>query len=123
MSAYLLLVIAIGFEIAATLGLKAADGFSRLGPSVLVALGYVMSFWLLGLSLKQGLNLSVGYALWAAAGTAAVAVLSVWIYQESLSRTSIAGIAIVVVGVALIELGATSHEVESSSSSAVRDGG
>lgn len=105
MSAYALLALAIGFEIAATLGLKAADGFSRVGISVLVALGYTCSIGLLGLSLKQGLNLSIGYALWAAVGTAAVAVLSVWIFRESLSPMAIVGIAIVILGVVLIEVG------------------
>jgi small multidrug resistance pump len=122
MSAYLLLVLAIGFEIAATLGLKASDGWSRPGISVLVALGYVASIGLLGLSLKQGLNLSIGYALWAAVGTAAVAVLSVWIFSERLGPLTIAGIAIVIVGVVLIEVGSTSHEPESGSVM-VRDSG
>lgn len=107
MSAYLLLVLAICFEVAATLGLKATDGFSRIGVSALVAAGYVCSIGLLSLSLKNGLNLSIGYALWAAVGTAAVAVLSVWIYSERLGPLAIAGIAIVIAGVVCIELGTT----------------
>mgnify|MGYP006206294991 CR=1 FL=1 len=59
MSTYLLLAIAIAFEIAATMGLKASDGFSRVGVTVLVVIGYVCSFALLGLALKQGLEVSV----------------------------------------------------------------
>jgi small multidrug resistance pump len=108
MSAYLLLVLAIGFEVASTLGLKASDGWTRPGISVLVAVGYVASLGLLGLSLKQGLDLSIGYALWAAVGTAAVAVLSVWIFREQLTPMAIAGIAVVILGVVLIEVGSVS---------------
>ena len=112
MSTYLLLAIAIAFEIAATMGLKASDGFSRVGVTVLVVIGYVCSFALLGLALKQGLEVSVGYAVWSATGTAMVAVLGVLIYRETLSPLAVAGIAIVVIGVVLIHVGSPPAEAD-----------
>lgn len=105
MSAYGLLVGAIACEIVATLSLKAADGFSRLLPSVIVVIGYATAFALLGFALQRGLDVGVGYAIWSAVGTTAVAILGVLLFRESLSVTAIGGIALIILGVVLIELG------------------
>ncbi|GAB2662878.1 SMR family transporter [Prescottella soli] len=105
MSAYGLLAGAIACEIVATLSLKAADGFSRLLPSVIVVIGYATAFALLGFALQRGLDVGVGYAIWSAVGTTAVAVLGVLLFRESLSVTAIGGIALIIAGVVLIELG------------------
>lgn len=105
MSAYGLLAGAIVCEIVATLSLKAADGFSRLLPSVIVVIGYAAAFALLGFALQRGLDVGVGYAIWSAVGTTAVAILGVLLFRESLSVTAIGGIALIILGVVLIELG------------------
>ena len=59
---------AIATEVAATVALKEADGFSRLLPSAIVVIGYGLSFWFLALALKH-LELSLVYAVWAGLGT------------------------------------------------------
>lgn len=105
MSAVQLLVLAILFEVGATLCLKASDGFSRAGFSALVVVGYVCSFAALGLALKNGLDLSTGYAIWSAAGTSLIAVLGVWVFRESLSPTAVLGVVLIVVGVVLVHVG------------------
>ena len=109
MIAYVLLAGAIVCEIVATLSLKASEGFSKLPPSILVVIGYVCSFTLLGLALGRGLPISVGYAIWAAAGTTLVAILGVVFFRESLSGMAIAGIALIIGGVALLNLGNSEH--------------
>jgi small multidrug resistance pump len=107
--AYVLLAGAIVCEIVATLSLKVSEGFSKLPPSLLVVIGYVSSFTLLGLALNRGLPVSVGYAIWAAAGTTIVAILGVVFFRESLSGVAIAGLALIVVGVGLLNFGSTGH--------------
>lgn len=109
MIAYVLLAGAIVCEIVATLSLKVSEGFSKLPPSLLVVIGYVSSFTLLGLALNRGLPVSVGYAIWAAAGTTIVAILGVVFFRESLSGVAIAGLALIVVGVGLLNFGSTGH--------------
>ncbi|MDV7354612.1 SMR family transporter [Rhodococcus oxybenzonivorans] len=113
MIAYVLLAGAIVCEIVATLSLKVSEGFSKLPPSLLVVIGYVSSFTLLGLALNRGLPVSVGYAIWAAAGTTIVAILGVVFFRESLSGVAIAGLALIVVGVGLLNLGSTGHGTSS----------
>ena len=48
-----LLGAAILSEVMATTALKASDGFTRLGPSLLAGLGYCISFYLLAQVMKQ----------------------------------------------------------------------
>ncbi|WP_433609746.1 DMT family transporter [Prescottella agglutinans] len=125
MSAYGLLAGAIACEIVATLSLKAADGFSRLLPSVIVVIGYATAFALLGFALQRGLDVGVGYAIWSAVGTTAVAILGVLLFRESLSFMAIGGIALIIAGVVLIELGngatARSPEQPDPAAAVVRD--
>lgn len=105
MGIYLLLFGAIVSEVTGTLALKASEGFSRLVPSLIVVIGYGLSFLLLGLALSRGLSVGVGYAIWAAVGTALIAILGVVFFRESLSWAAVAGIVLIVIGVVLIEVG------------------
>lgn len=90
--------LAIGTEIAATVSLKASAGFTKPWPSVVVVLGYVASFALLAKALKD-LEVGVAYAIWSAVGTAAVALLGIWLFGEQASWTKAFWIAVIVVGV------------------------
>ncbi|MFD7906409.1 DMT family transporter [Kitasatospora sp. NPDC059722] len=100
---YLLLALAILSEVCATSCLKLTEGFSKFWPSVGVGVGYVLSFALLGRALKH-IPVSVAYAVWSGAGTAAVAGIGVVAFGESLGRLQIAGIALIIVGVVVLNL-------------------
>ncbi|GAA4868380.1 multidrug efflux SMR transporter [Kitasatospora terrestris] len=103
---YVLLALAIAAEVCATSMLKLTDGFSRLWPSLGVALGYMLSFLLLGRALKH-IPVSVAYAVWSGVGTAAVAAIGATLFGETLGRLQWLGIAVVIVGVVLINLRST----------------
>lgn len=112
-AAYSLLGLAIGCEVVATLALRATSGFTRLAPSIAVVIGYVACFFFLGLALKAGLDLNVGYAIWSGAGTAVIAVVSTILFDERLTPAALAGIALVIGGVVLVHVGSgTGHEAE-----------
>ncbi|BAJ31365.1 MULTISPECIES: multidrug efflux SMR transporter [Kitasatospora] len=100
---YVLLGLAIASEVCATSLLKLTDGFSRLWPSLAVAAGYVLSFALLGRALKH-LPVSVAYAVWSGAGTAAVAAIGAVFFGEPLGRPQWCGIVLVIAGVVLLNL-------------------
>jgi small multidrug resistance pump len=105
MAAYLLLALAIAAEVTGTISLKLSDGFSKLGPSLVVAAGYLVAFVALSLVLKMGVPVGVAYAIWAAAGVAAVALIGVFFLDERINLTMVGGLLLVVGGVVLIELG------------------
>ena len=104
--AYLFLALAIVSEVVATVSLKLSEGFSRLGPSVVVVVGYLLAFGLLSQALSRGLGVSVAYGVWAAAGVALVAVAGAVLLGESLTWVQVGGIALVIGGVLALELGA-----------------
>ncbi|MER5636637.1 multidrug efflux SMR transporter [Kitasatospora sp. NPDC002227] len=101
--AVLLLVLAITSEVCATSCLKLTEGFTKLYPSLGVGAGYALSFFLLGKALKH-IPVSVAYAVWSGAGTAAVAGIGVVAFGEQLGRAQWLGIALIIVGVVVLNL-------------------
>jgi small multidrug resistance pump len=100
----LLLALAIAAEVAATLSLRASDGFTKLLPSVVVVIGYAVSFALLAIVLK---HIAVGttYAIWAGAGTAAIAVIGIVALGEPATALKVASIGLIIAGVIGLNLG------------------
>lgn len=106
---YLFLASAILSEVIATLSLRASDGFSRWPFVAVLVVGYVLSFVALSAALGRGVPLGLAYGIWAAVGVAAVAVLSIPLFGETLSRLQVGGLVLVIAGVVALELGAASH--------------
>ncbi|CAL9583660.1 DMT family transporter [Streptomyces pilosus] len=101
---YLLLAGAIAAEVCATTAMKYSDGFSRLWPSLLTVLGYIVSFALLAQTLRT-VAVGTAYAIWAGVGTAAIATIGVAFLGEGLTVAKAAGIALIIVGVVVLNLG------------------
>ncbi|MEU5085713.1 multidrug efflux SMR transporter [Streptomyces sp. NPDC021356] len=101
---YLFLAGAIAAEVAGTTAMKYSEGFSRPAPSVLTALGYLISFALLAQTLKT-LHVGTAYAIWSGIGTAAIATIGVAFLGEGMTLTKVAGIALIIVGVVVLNLG------------------
>lgn len=101
--AYLYLFIAIISEVIATLSLKASSGFSKLTPSIVVIVGYAISFVLLSLVLKT-VPVGIAYASWSGLGIIFVSVMSYSLYGQKLDVVAIGGIVLIIAGVLLINL-------------------
>ncbi len=101
---WVLLGLAIASEVSGTLLLKATDGFTRLWPSIGVALAYVISFALLGQALKS-IGVAVAYAIWSGVGTVGVAVAATVLFGERLTVPILLGMAMVIAGVVVMNLG------------------
>lgn len=94
---------AIVSEVIATSALKASDGFTRPWPSLLVIGGYAAAFYLLSLTLRS-IPIGVAYAIWSGLGIALISVIGWVLYGQSLDRAALAGIALIVAGVLVIQL-------------------
>ncbi|UVI36761.1 DMT family transporter [Brevibacterium spongiae] len=99
----LLLVAAILAEVAATLMLRASVVDPIWIPGVVVF--YAIAFFILGLTQRLGMPLGAVYATWSASGVALVAALGVVFFGEHLSIGAIIGIAVIIIGVILVESG------------------
>ncbi len=98
-----LLMLAIATEVGATAALPRAEGFRDPGWTALVLVGYGLSIWLLTLVVRE-VPVSIAYATWAGVGTAAIAVVGVLALGESWDLTKTAALALIIVGVVLLNL-------------------
>lgn len=103
MNAYVYLAIAIVAEVIATSALKASEGFSRPGPSLIVAIGYVLAFYALSLTLKA-IPVGISYAIWSGVGIILVTGVAWALYGQKIDAAGLAGIALIVAGVVVINL-------------------
>ncbi|WP_026058099.1 DMT family transporter [Streptomyces sp. SS] len=101
---YGLLAGAIAAEILATTSMKYSEGFTKPWPSLVTGVGYLVAFALLAQALKT-LQVGTAYAIWSGVGTAAVAVIGFLFLGESLNAAKIAGIVLIIAGVAVLNLG------------------
>ena len=103
MNPYVYLIFAIVSEVIATTALRASEGFTRLWPSVIVVVGYSLSFYALSLTLKA-FNVGVVYAIWSGVGIVLIALLAFILYGQKLDWPAVIGMALIVAGVVVINL-------------------
>ncbi|MFZ5582717.1 DMT family transporter [Azospira oryzae] len=97
------LAIAIVAEVIATSALKAAAGFTRPLPSLVVVAGYGLAFYFLSLTLRV-IPMGVAYAVWSAVGIALVSLIGWLVYDQRLDAPALLGMGLIVAGVAVIQL-------------------
>jgi len=97
------LAVAIVAEVIATSALKASNEFTRLWPSVAVVLGYGVAFYCLSVTLRT-LPVGVVYAVWSGAGIALIGLIGWLVFGQALDGPAIAGMALIVAGVAVINV-------------------
>ncbi|WON78667.1 SMR family transporter [Serratia sp. UGAL515B_01] len=103
MNGFMYLTMAIVAEVIATSMLKASEGFTRLWPSLLVVVGYAISFWGLSMVVKT-MPLGIVYAIWSGMGIVLVSIAAVFIYQQKLDLPAIFGMGLIIAGVLVINL-------------------
>ena len=97
------LAIAILSEVAATSALKASEGLSRLWPSVVVIVGYGISFYFLSLTLKT-IPVGIAYAVWSGAGVGLITLIAWLFFSQKLDLPAILGLLLIVAGVVVLNL-------------------
>jgi quaternary ammonium compound-resistance protein SugE len=103
--AWLLLLIAGLCEIAWAIGLKYAQGFTRLWPSVTTVSAMLISIFLLGIAMKT-LPVGTSYAIWVGIGATGTAILSIVLFGESASPGRLASLGLIVAGIIGLRLAA-----------------
>ncbi|MBI3895540.1 MAG: quaternary ammonium compound efflux SMR transporter SugE [Acidobacteria bacterium] len=101
--AWIYLFLAGVMEIAWTVGLKYAQGFTRLGPSLFTAGAIAMSMFLLAQSLRV-LPIGTAYAIWTGIGAVGAALWGIVFFDEPRHWTRLACIALIVLGIAGLRL-------------------
>ena len=95
--------IAIVGEVIATSFLRASAGFTQLVPSVVVVVGYCVTFYFFSLAL-QTIPVGVGYAIWSGVGIILVSIIAYFAYGQTLDMPALLGIGLILAGVLVINL-------------------
>ncbi|GAC1425836.1 MAG: hypothetical protein NVSMB6_26410 [Burkholderiaceae bacterium] len=100
---YFFLGIAIIAEVIATSFLRQAEGFTRLGPTLFAATGYIIAYYSFSLSLGR-IPTGVAYAIWSGVGIVLIAAIAWRVQGQKLDVAALAGIALIVSGVVVISV-------------------
>lgn len=100
---WVLLSIAIIFEVLGTTSLKLSNGFKKPLYVILVSVFYFISFFFMSHAVKK-IDLSVAYAIWSGAGTLMITVLGFIIFKEKGSVLKFVSIALIITGVVGLKL-------------------
>ena len=98
---YVYLIGAILCEVTGTMLLPISKNFTRPLITITLVLAYVMAFYLLTFALKE-IPLAIAYATWAGMGIFLISVLGYFFYSESLQWQTVLGLALIAVGVAIV---------------------
>lgn len=100
---WIMLVIAGLLEIGWAIGLKYADGFTKLWPSLLTVVCMVVSMGLLALAIR-GIPVGTGYAVWTGIGAIGTAALGIALFGESASPARLGSIILILMGIIGLKL-------------------
>jgi small multidrug resistance pump len=101
--AYVFLLGAILCETIGTSALQASQQFSRFWPSVIVVVGYGLSFYLLSFALRS-IPVGVAYAVWAGLGVVLITFIGFVVFKQKLDPPALLGIGLIVAGVVVLHL-------------------
>ena len=87
----------------ATTALKFSEGFTKLVPSVVVLVGYSLSFYLLSLTLKV-MPIGIAYALWSGLGIVLTVIAGMVLWRETMDWARGIGIFLIMAGILIINL-------------------
>lgn len=103
MNGVLYLAIAIVGEVVATSFLRTSAGFTQVGPSVVVVLGYCVTFYFFSLAL-QTIPVGVGYAIWSGVGIVLISLAAYVLHGQTLDLPAMIGMGMILAGVLVINL-------------------
>ncbi len=101
--AWVVLLVAVLFEVGWAVGLKFTDGFTRLWPSVWTAIAVAVSMVLLAVAART-LPIGTAYAVWTGIGAAGTAIVGMWLFDEPVNAGRLVSLALVVAGVIGLKL-------------------
>jgi multidrug transporter EmrE-like cation transporter len=99
----MILGLAIVAEVIGTTALKASEGFTRLGPSLIVVVGYGVAFYCLSLVLKS-VPVGIAYALWSGLGIVLITAVAWLLYGQRIDLAGLIGMGLIIAGVLVLNV-------------------
>lgn len=100
---YVALGIAIVLEVIGTTFLQKSQQFTKLGPTVVMAVCYLAAFYFLSLALKT-IPVGIAYAIWSGLGIVLISAVGYVLFKQALDAPALLGIGLIIAGVVIINL-------------------
>ncbi|MFD4602763.1 DMT family transporter [Streptomyces sp. NPDC058464] len=102
-NAWLMLLLAGGFEVGYALSVGGSHGFTRLTWSLVAVVFFLLTLWALSVALRA-IDVGIGYAVWAGIGSAGAALLSPVFFDEALTPVQALWLGVIIIGVVWLKL-------------------
>ncbi|GAB3062661.1 MULTISPECIES: DMT family transporter [Micrococcales] len=113
---WLALLLAGGFEVGYALSVNGSQGFTNLVWSIVAVVFFLLTLFFLSVALK-GIDVGIGYAVWAGIGAIGAALLGPVFFDETLTMTKAFWLAVIIGGVVWLKLAdspkLTAHQTDS----------
>ena len=97
------LIIAIITEVIATSALKESEGFTKAIPSLIVIIGYSMTFYFMSLVLRE-MSVGITYAIWSGMGILLITLIGYFRYNQMLDAPAVLGMSLIALGVIILRV-------------------
>ena len=98
---WIYLIIAIITEVIATSALKESEGFTKAIPSLIVIIGYSMTFYFMSLTLRE-MSVGITYAIWSGMGILLITLIGYFRYNQMLDAPAVLGMSLIALGVIIL---------------------
>ena len=98
---YLILIVAIFFEVGGTMLLPVSQNFTKIIPTITLAVFYLLSFYLITFVVDK-IPIAIVYATWSGLGIFTIAIMGYIFFKQTLAWQAILGLFLIVVGVILV---------------------
>ncbi len=95
---WFILLISGLLEVVWATAMKASDGFTKVGPSILTGVAAFFGFWLLAYAMKH-LPLGTAYPVWVGIGAVGTFIFGVIWFGEPASILRVASVALILTGI------------------------
>jgi quaternary ammonium compound-resistance protein SugE len=100
---WLALLLAGAFEVGYALSVNGSEGFTNLAWSIIAIVFFLLTLFFLSVALK-GIDVGIGYAVWAGIGAIGAALLGPVFFDETLTLAKAFWLAVIIAGVVWLKL-------------------
>ena len=98
---YIFLILAIFCEVGGTMLLPVTQNFTKLIPTLFLAIFYMSAFYFLTFVVNK-LPIAIVYATWSGLGIFTISILGYIFFKQTLAWQAIIGLFLIVIGVVLV---------------------
>lgn len=103
MNPWILLFFAIIIEVIGTTSLQYSKGFTKIIPSTIVVICFVIALYLMSVVTKS-LPLGIVYAIWSGVGIILTAIIAFFAFEQKPDLPALIGMFLIIIGVLIIHL-------------------